>query len=50
MAKYKIEINQTWSEEVIVNAKTEAEAKKKAWKKWKAKKSNYNLFVEKEPE
>lgn len=50
MAKYKIEINQTCSEEVIVNAKTTAEAKKKAWEKWKAKKSNYKLFVEKTPE
>ena len=49
MARYKIEINQTWSEEVIVNAKTASEAKKKAWEKWKAKKSNYNLFIEKEP-
>jgi hypothetical protein len=47
---FKIEIKQTWSEEVIVNAKNVTEAKKLAWEKWKAKKSNYNLFVEKEPE
>ena len=40
MAKYKVNINQVWSEEVIVNAKTAAEAKKKAWEKWKAKKKN----------
>ena len=50
MGKFRVTIAQTWSEEVIVTAKTEAEAKKKAWEKWKAKKSNYNLFVEKEPE
>ena len=48
MKKYKIEINQTWSEEVIVNATNKKEAKKLAWKKWKAKKSNYLLFVQKE--
>lgn len=48
MAKYRVEINQTWSEEVIVEAKTAEEAKKKAWEKWKAKKVNYKLFVDKQ--
>jgi len=49
MAKYQVTIAQTWSEEVIVTAKTEAEAKKKAWEKWKAKKKNYILEAEREP-
>ena len=49
MAKYQVTIAQTWSEEVIVTAKTEAEAKKKAWEKWKAKKNNYTLEAEREP-
>ncbi len=48
MAKYQVIINQVWSEEVIVTAKTAAEAKKKAWEKWKAKKKNYTIEAEKE--
>jgi len=48
MAKYKVNINQVWSEEVIVTAKNSAEAKKKAWEKWKAKKTNYGLTADKE--
>lgn len=48
MAKYRVTIAQTWSEEVEVNAKTAAEAKKKAWEKWKAKKKNYEITTERE--
>ena len=49
MAKYQVTIAQTWSEEITVTAKTEAEAKKKAWEKWKAKNKNYTFDVEREP-
>lgn len=51
MAKYKYQVTiaQTWSEDVIVTAKTEAEAKKLAWEKWKAKKKNYTFDVLREP-
>ena len=48
MGKFRVTIAQTWSEEVIVTAKTKAEAKKKAWDKWKAKKGNYQFEVESE--
>lgn len=41
--KYKVNINQVWSEEVIVSANNKREAKKKAWEKWKAKKINYSF-------
>ena len=48
MRKFRVIIAQTWSEEVIVTAKTKSEAKKKAWKKWKPKKKNYEIEVESE--
>jgi hypothetical protein len=46
MKKYEVEISQTWSETVKVNAKSKSEAKKLAWEKWKAQKKNYQLYVE----
>jgi len=48
MANYKITIAQTWSETVVVKAKTAQEAKNKAWKKYKHKKKNHTLDAEKE--
>lgn len=49
MAKYKINISQTWSEDVIVSANNMNEAKSKAFKKWKPKRSNYTISGEREP-
>lgn len=48
MARYKVTIAQTWSESVIVNAKTSQEAKREGWKKHKAVKKNYEITTEKE--
>jgi len=48
MAKYKVTIAQTWSETVVVTAKTAQEAKMKAWKKYNPKKMNHTLDAEKE--
>lgn len=48
MYKYEITIDQTWSETVKVSAKSEKEAKKKAFEKWKPKKGNYKIFVDKQ--
>ena len=49
MAKYKVNISQTWSEDVIVAASNIKEAKRKAFKKWKPKRSNYDIQGEREP-
>ena len=40
---FKININQVWSETVKVKARNVNEAKRRAWDKWKPKKSNYKL-------
>jgi len=48
MSKYKVTIAQTWSETVIVNAKTPQEARKKAWKKYNPKKMNHTFDLKKE--
>lgn len=47
MPKYKVNIAQTWSEDVVVEARSAAEAKKKAWEKYKPKKSNFTMFQNK---
>ena len=44
MAKYKIEINQIWSEEVVVNAKNATEAKKKLGKSGRLKRITINYL------
>ena len=49
MAKYLVTISQTWSETVVVTAKTSKEAKMKGWKKHNPKKMNYTIEAEKEP-
>lgn len=48
MAKFKVTISQTWSETVVVSAKTPQEARNKGWKKYNAKKMNHTIDVEKE--
>lgn len=50
MKKYRVNISQTWSEDVIVSANNAAEAKRKAFAKWKPKKKNYQMDAEKEPD
>jgi len=47
--KYIVNINQVWSEDVIVSAKTPKQARRKAWKSWKANKRNYTLEIETNP-
>lgn len=48
MPKYLVTISQTWSEQVVVTAKTAQEAKMKGWKKHNPKKMNYTIDAEKE--
>ena len=48
MAKYLVTIAQTWSETVVVTAKTAQEAKMKGWKKYNPKKMNHTLEAVKE--
>ena len=42
---YKVNINQVWSENIVIQAKTASEARRLAWKVWKAKKKNYEIRV-----
>lgn len=49
MAKYRVTIEQTWSETIIVSAKTPQEARNKGWKKYNPKKMNYTMLAEKDP-
>lgn len=41
--KYSVDIWEQGSTTVIVSAKTESEAKRKAWKSFKPKKKDYNI-------
>ena len=50
MKRYQVTINQNWSEEVMVSANSKAEARKKAWEKYKPKKANFSFEVESEDE
>lgn len=43
---YEVTIAQSWSQVYKVKAETQAEAKQKAWKKFKPKKSLFKLWVD----
>lgn len=45
MPKYRVTIEQVWSEEVEIFAKNSKEAKKKAWEKYKPKKRNWRFWT-----
>jgi hypothetical protein len=46
--KYTVNIDMTWSEDVKVTAKTEAEARRKAWEKFKKRvpRKNFSLSAD----
>ena len=43
---YEVTIDQTWSQTYKVKAKNQAEAKKKAWERFKPKKSLFKFWVD----
>ena len=46
LREFEVTINQKWSETYKVKAKTQSEARRKAWEKFKPKRSLYELIVD----
>jgi hypothetical protein len=47
MKTYEVNIDMKWSVIKLVTAKTAAEAKRKAWKKFRPAKKNFELLADK---
>lgn len=48
LKNYSVNVDMKWSIDVRVTARTESEARKKAWKKFKPSRKNFELLADKE--